>query len=205
MKSLTTKIEQQKNYEYRDSFRWVLTGLVAMLILCVLLTAAVVYKAIFPGTTKYYVSMTTGEVIRLPSLNEPVVTNAYIVQWSSIAARAALTLDFGNYSTQLKEASVYFSNKGWSAFSDALESSGLLETVKGKKLMMNAVVSKTPLIRFSGVVHGSFMWRISMPVLVNYGSASDQRQRILNVSMVVSRVSTLDVPQGIQIIDFEAK
>ena len=26
MKSMTNKIEQQKNYEYRDSFRWVLTG-----------------------------------------------------------------------------------------------------------------------------------------------------------------------------------
>lgn len=205
MKSLTTKLEQQKNYEYRDSFRWVLTGLVAMLILCVLLITAVAYKAIFPGETKYYASMTTGQVIRLPSLSEPVVTNSYIVQWASLASRTALNLDFLNYSKQLDDASVYFSDKGWSAFSSALKSSGLLETVKNKKLMMNTVVPTTPIIRFSGIVRGRFMWRISMPVLVSFGSASDQRQRIMNVSMIVSRVPALDTPQGVQIIDFEAK
>ena len=75
MKSMSKKIEQQKNYEYRDSFRWVLTGLVIMLIICAILTAAVSYKAIFPGQAKYYASMTTGQVIPLPSLSEPVVTN----------------------------------------------------------------------------------------------------------------------------------
>jgi intracellular multiplication protein IcmL len=205
MKSMNHKLEQQKNYEYRDSFRWVLTSLVAMLILCVILSACVGYKAIFPGQAKYYASMTTGQVIPLPPLNEPVVTNKYIVEWASSATRAAFSLDFGNYDQQLKAASVYFTSNGWSAFNKALDSSGLLEIVKSKKLMMSAIVPKTPVIVYTGVFNGRYMWRISLPVLVTYGSASEQRQRQLNVNMVVSRVSALDTPQGIQIIDFEAK
>jgi intracellular multiplication protein IcmL len=205
MKSLSNKLEQQKNYEYRDSFRWVLTGLVAMLVLCAILTSAIAYKAIFPGQTKYYASMTTGEVVPIPALSEPVVTNVYILQWAALAARTALNLDFVNYSKQMEAASIYFSSKGWSAFSSALDSSGLLETVKSKKLLMNAIVPTTPTIRFTGVVRGRYMWRITMPVLVTFGSASDERQRQLSVTMIISRVPALDTPQGIQITDFEAK
>lgn len=205
MKSMTNKIEQQKNYEYRDSFRWVLIGLILLLILGVLLTAMVAYKAIFPGKVKYYASMTTGQVIPLPALDEPVVTNDYILTWASLAARAALNLDFVNYDKQLKAASVYFTNNGWDAFSSSLDNSGLLKTIQAKKLVMSAVVPGDPIILFAGVAHGRYMWKISMPVLVTYGSASDQRQRQLKVNMIVSRVPVLDVPQGIQIIDFEAK
>jgi intracellular multiplication protein IcmL len=205
MRSMTDKIEQQKNYEYRDSFRWVLIGLIVLLILGVLLTAAVMYKAIFPGKVKYYASMTTGEVIPLPALDEPVVTNDYILTWAALAARAALNLDFVNYDKQLKEASVYFTSSGWNAFSSSLNNSGLLKTIQDKKLVMNAVVPNDPIIVFAGVSHGRYVWRLSMPVLVTYGSASDQRQRQLRVSMVVSRVPVLDIPQGIQITDFEAK
>lgn len=205
MKSMSYKAQQQKNFEYRDSFRWVLTGLVVMLIISVILSAAVGYKAIYPGKTKYYASMTTGEVIPLPPLSEPVVTDQYILQWASLATRAALNLDFVNYDKQLKTAEIYFTDNGWSAFTKALDKSGLLSTVQAKKLMMSAVVPNTPIITFAGVAHGRYMWRISMPVLVTYGSASDQRQRKMTATIVVSRVPVLDTPEGIQIVDFEAK
>jgi intracellular multiplication protein IcmL len=205
MKSLSNKIEQQKNYEYRDSFRWVLNGLVAMMIVCAILTTCVGYKAIFPGQAKYYASMTTGEVIPLPALSEPVVTNKYILEWAALATRAALNLDFVNYSKQLNSASVYFTSSGWNAFSSALDKSGLLKTVQSKKLLMSAVVPGTPVIRFNGVIHGRYIWRISMPVLVTFGSASEERQRKMSVTMIVSRVPVLDTAQGIQITDFEAK
>lgn len=205
MKSISQKIEQQKNYEYRDSFRWVLTGLVAMLILCVLLAGMVSYKAIFPGETKYYATMTTGQVIPLPPLSEPVVTNTYLLEWASLATRAAFNLDFVNYQKQLQSASSYFTSGGWSAFNKALDSSGLLNDVKDKKLIMSAVVERSPLIQFQGKISGRYIWRLQLPILVTYGSASEQRQRSMTVTLIISRVPAIDTPQGILISDFEAK
>lgn len=205
MKSISQKLEQQKNYEYRDSFRWVLTGLVVMLILCGILTAAVSYKAIFPGQTKYYATMTTGQVIPLPPLTQPVVTNAYLLEWVSLATRTAFNLDFVNYQKQLDTASTYFTSNGWDAFNKALTSSGLLEAVQSKKLIMSAIVAGSPIIQFQGQVSGRYIWRVRLPILVTYGSASDQRQRRMMVTMIVSRVPALDTPQGILITDFEAK
>ncbi len=205
MKSFSQKIEQQKNFEYRDSFRWVLTGLVIMLIICALLTAAVSYKAIFPGQHKYYASMTTGQVIPLPPLSQPVVTNTYLLEWAGLATRAAFNLDFVNYQTQLDAASANFTSGGWKAFSKALDTSGLLKAVQDKKLVMSAVVAGSPLIKFQGQVGGRYMWSLQMPILVTFGSASDQQQRSMTVTMVVSRVPALDTPQGILITDFEAR
>lgn len=149
--------------------------------------------------------MTTGEIIPLPSLSEPVVTNTYILEWASTATRAAFTLDFVNYKSQLDKASVNFTRGGWRAFSNALDSSGLLALVQDKKLLMNAVVSGQPIIRFQGVVSGRYIWRIQMPILVSYGSASEEKQKSLSVMMIVSRVPVLDTAAGLQITDFEAK
>lgn len=205
MKSMIDKIEQQKNHEYRDSFRWVLTALIAMLMVSVILIGSIIYKAVFPGEEKFYATMTTGQVVPLSPLDEPVVTNKYILEWSTRATRTALNLDFVNYSKQLQSASEYFTSSGWSAFSGALDKSGLLEAVKSQKLMMSAVVPKSPIIRFNGVISGRHIWRISMPVLVTFGSASDQRQRQMDVTMIISRVPALDTPEGIQITDFEVK
>jgi intracellular multiplication protein IcmL len=205
MKSFSNKAEQQKNYEYRDSFRWVLTGLVTMLIVCAILTAAVAYKAIFPGKIKYYASMTTGQVIPLPSLSEPVVTDKYLLEWASLATRAAFNLDFVNYQKQLQDASIYFTSRGWDGFSKALNDAGLLDTVKSKKLLMSAIIPKAPVIGFSGLINGRHVWKVTMPVLVTFGSASDERQRQITITMIVSRVPALETPEGIQITDFEAK
>lgn len=205
MKSMTHKLEQQKNFEYRDSFRWVLTALIVLSIAGILLAAGVIYKAIFPGEQRYYASMTTGEVIPLPSLEEPVVTNTYILEWASTATRAAFNLDFVNYKAQLDKASENFTSGGWRAFSKALDDSGLLPIVIDKKLMMSSVVSGQPIIRFQGSVSGRYIWRIQMPILITYGSASEQRQKALSVMMIVSRVPVLDTAVGLQITDFEAK
>jgi intracellular multiplication protein IcmL len=205
MKLMLNKVEQQKNYEYRDSFRWVLAALVGMLALSVILTAAVAYKAIFPVKAKYYASMTTGQVIPLRALSEPVVTNKYILEWAALATRAAFNLDFVNYEKQLNAASIYFTKNGWDGFNKALTDSNLLETVKSKKLVISAVVPETPVIRFEGVIGGRHFWRITLPILITFGSASEERKRELNVTMIVSRVPVLDMPEGIQISDFEAK
>jgi intracellular multiplication protein IcmL len=205
MKSMTNKLEQQKNFEYRDSFRWVLTALIVLLMVGGILAVCVIYKAIFPGQQRYYASMTSGEIIPLPSLSEPIVTNTYILDWASTATRAAFNLDFLNYQKQLDKASVNFTSSGWRAFSKALDDSKLLATVQDKKLMMDSVVSGQPIIRFQGVLNGRYIWRIQMPILISYGSASEQQQKAMSIMMIVSRVPVLDTATGLQITDFEAK
>jgi intracellular multiplication protein IcmL len=144
-------------------------------------------------------------VTPLHSLSEPVLTSQYILEWASLAARKAFNLDFVHYEDQLAEAKPYFTPDGWDKFEAALKSSGLLESVTGKKLVMSAIVSGTPVVLNRAVIHGRFTWTMQLPVLVSFTSSSENRKEPLIITMNVQRVPSLEAPQGIQISDFQAR
>lgn len=152
--------------------------------------------------TKYYATTTSGQVVPMHSLSQPVVTKSYLLQWASIAARTAFNLDFVHYDSQLKSAQTNFTPQGWSEFQAALTKSGLLQTVQDNKLEMSAIVSGTPVIISSGVVNGRYTWRVQLPILVTFTSASSSSQQNWLLTMNIQRISTLDAYKGIQISDF---
>ena len=87
----------------------------------------------------------------------------------------------------------------------AMNKSGLLSTVKKEKLEMSAIVSGPPVIVHTAVIHGRFTWRVQLPVLVTFTSASQTRESHWIVTMNIQRISTLDAYKGIQISDFKAE
>lgn len=193
----------EKNNLYRDHYRRALKFVVMLSVSAVILTAVLAYQCLRTPTLKYYATTTEGRVIPLYSLSQPVITNSYLLQWASLAARGAFNLDFTHYQAQMAQAKPYFTSDGWQKFSAAMKSSGLLDTVINKKLIMSAVVAKAPVILFRGVVQGRFTWRIQLPLLVNFESASENSsaQHWL-VTMNIQRVPTLTAPKGIEISDF---
>ena len=77
-----------------------------------------------------------------------------------------------------------------------------MEAVKAKKLIVSAVATRAPVILQKGILNGRFAWRVQMPVLVTYQSASEFTQQSNVVTMLISRVSTLNSPRGIGISQF---
>jgi len=199
------ELEAQKNILYRDHYRRTIKGIVAMSVITIALTAVLVVLMVTREQPKYFATMTTGRVVPMHSLSQPVITNKYLLQWASLATRTAFNIDWVHYDTQLQTAKSDFTSSGWSQFMSAMNSSGLLTTVKDKKLQMTAVVSGTPVIINTGVVHGRFTWRVQLPVLVTFNSASMSRESHWMVTMNIQRISTLDAYKGIQISDFKAE
>ena len=85
---------------------------------------------------------------------------------------------------------------------DALQQSSNLEAVKSKKLIVSAVATRAPIILQKGELNGSFSWRVQMPILVTYQSASEFTQQNNVVTMLITRISTLQSPRGIGISQF---
>lgn len=202
MKQQNQDIEFGHNIVYRDKYHKTLSGLLFMILVAAALSVILAFINMEQKKASFYATTSAGLVIPLHSLAEPIVTNAYLVQWVSLATRKSLNLDFLHYEEQLDQARGYFTPGGWQKFQGALDKSGLLKTVQDKKLMMNAVVSDTAVILNQAILHGRFTWRIQLPLLVTYGSASQQYKTKLLVTMNVQRVSTLDTSEGIQISDF---
>ena len=200
---MSMESQYQKNNLYRDHYRMALGGTIFLGIICACLVALFIMMTLTTEQPKYYATTTTGEVIPLQSLSEPVITNSYLLQWASLATRAAYNLDFTNYQSELQAASPFFTPDGFQKLQAAFNSSGLLDTVVQKKLIMSAIVSGAPIIINSFVLYGRHNWVIQLPLLVSFESASEHRRVHVLVTMRVQRVPVLDSEKGIQISDFQ--
>jgi len=133
------------------------------------------------------------------------------LQWANQAAIASFTYNFVNFRDELQASSGFFTAEGWDQFLTALQQSNILDAVKAKKLIVSAVATRAPIILQKGILNGVYFWRVQMPILVTYQSASEftQQNNVVTmlitrvvVTMLITRVSTLNSPRGIGIAQF---
>ena len=202
---MNTQLQENEftlNEFYRDNYRRTMKWLSIMVIVCAVLVVILAWMNYGRKQPAYYAAMTTGEVIPMHSLSEPVVTSNFIIQWSELVARRIYNLNFSTYQQQLAQAQDRFTPQGWEKMNEALKSSGLISTLVDNRLIISSVVSGPPVIVGRMVINGRFTWRVQMKLLVSYESASETKQNQLLITMNVQRIPTLDSAQGIQISDF---
>lgn len=191
-----------RNNFYRDGQRKMIVILLISMAANFLLAAMLTYIILHPPAPKYFATSINGRITPLFPLNEPNQSDSAVLQWANQAAIAAFTYNFVNYQTELQASSGFFTADGWDQFLTALQQSNNLDAVKAKKLIVSAVATKAPIILQKGLLNGSYAWRIQMPILVTYQSASEFSQQNNVVTMLVTRVSTLNSPRGIGISQF---
>lgn len=196
-----TAVALRNNY-YKDGQRKLVLVLLISMAANLLFAFTLGWIMTHPPAPKYFATSVNGRITPLFPLNEPNQSDSAILQWANQAAIAAFTFNFVNYRSELQAASGFFTSEGWTQFLQALEDSGNLEAVKAKKLVVSAVATRAPIILQKGILNNRYSWRIQMPLLVTYQSASEFSQQNNVVTMLVTRVSTLNSPRGIGISQF---
>ncbi|MCR9192453.1 MAG: type IVB secretion system apparatus protein IcmL/DotI [Gammaproteobacteria bacterium] len=191
-----------RNNFYRDGQRKMILILLFSIVGNVILASMLTYVITHPPAPKYFATSINGRITPLVALNAPNQSDSAILQWANQAAIATFSYNFVNYRSELVASSGFFTAAGWDQFISALGASNNLEAVKAKKLVVSAVATSAPVILQKGVLNGRYAWRIQMPILVTYQSASEFSQQNLNVTMLVTRVDTLNSPRGIGIAQF---
>ncbi|WP_058533119.1 type IVB secretion system apparatus protein IcmL/DotI [Legionella saoudiensis] len=191
-----------RNKFYKDSQRKVMLALLVALLVNLVLASMLVYMVTHPPAPRYFATSINGRITPLFPLNEPNQSDSAVLQWANQAAIAAFTYNFVNYRDELQASSGFFTAEGWDQFLNALQQSNNLDAVKAKKLIVSAVATRAPIILQKGVLNGSYSWRVQMPILVTYQSASEFTQQNNVVTMLITRVSTLNSPRGIGISQF---
>ena len=191
-----------RNTFYRDGQRKMILILLTSMLANFVLGILLVYMITHPPAPKYFATSINGRITPLFPLNEPNQSDSAVLQWANQAAIAAFTYNFVNYRTELQASSGFFTAEGWDQFLTALQQSNNLDAVKVKKLIVSAVATRAPIILQKGVLNGQYSWRVQMPLLVSYQSASEFSQQNNVVTMLITRVSTLNSPRGIGIAQF---
>ncbi len=188
-----------RNNFYRDSYRRVLAGLLFLLVINGILCAVLGYLVTHRPGPEYFATTAEGRLIRLYPLSRPVLTPAELLQWATLAATSVNTYNFVNWRKELQTASENFTPNGWKEYQDALKKSRTLETVIAKKLTVNAVATGAPVILDQGVVNGEYKWKVQLPILKTYESTTTRISQPELLTMLITRVPTLDSPRGIAI------
>jgi intracellular multiplication protein IcmL len=188
-----------RNEFYKDSYRRVMLALLFSVIMNVWLVIAAVYLYTYTPPPKYFATSIDGRYTPIVALDVANQSDASVLQWANQAAIAAYSYNFVNYREELRAASGFFTGEGWQQFVNALEQSNNLDAVKAKKLIVSAVATGAPIILQKGLLNGRYAWRIQMPVRVTYQSANEFTQNDNIITLLVTRVSTLNSPRGIGI------
>ncbi|WP_133128943.1 type IVB secretion system apparatus protein IcmL/DotI [Legionella nagasakiensis] len=191
-----------RNQFYRDGQRKIILILLVSMLVNIILGGILTYIVTHPPAPKYFATSINGRITPLFPLNEPNQSDSAVLQWANQAAIAAFSYNFVNYRSELQAASGFFTADGWTQFLNALQQSNNLDAVKAKKLIVSAVATRAPIILQKGVLNNRFSWRVQMPILVTYQSASEFSQQNNVVTMLITRVSTLNSPRGIGIAQF---
>lgn len=191
-----------RNSFYKDGQRKMMLILLISAIGNLIFALILTYIITHPPAPKYFATSINGRITPLVPLNAPNQSDSAVLQWANQAAIATFSYNFVNYRTELVAASGFFTADGWDQFISALGSSNNLDAIKAKKLVVSAVATSAPVILQKGELNGRYAWRIQMPMLVTYQSASEFSQQNLNVTMLVTRVDTLNSPRGIGIAQF---
>lgn len=191
-----------RNKFYKDSQRKIMLALLVSVLVNFVMGSLLVYIITHPPMPKYFATTINGRITPLFPLNEPNQSDSAVLQWANQAAIAAFSYNFVNYRDELQAASGFFTPSGWQQFLNALQQSNNLEAVRVKKLVVSAVATRAPIILEKGVLNGRYSWRVQMPILVTYQSASEFTQQNNVVTLLITRISTLNSPRGIGISQF---
>jgi len=191
-----------RNKFYHDGQRKMVIALLISLIVNLIMGCMIFYILSHPPMPKYFATSIDGRITPLNSLDEPNQSDSAVLQWANQAAIAAFTYNFVNYRSELQSSSGFFTADGWQQFISALTQSNNLAAVKAKKLIVSAVATRAPIILQKGLLNNRWSWRVQMPLLVTYQSASEFSQQNNVVTMLITRVSTLNYPRGIGISQF---
>lgn len=191
-----------RNSFYRDGQHKLFVVLLLSMVVNFLLVGSIGYIFLNPPAPVYFATSINGRITPLFPLEEPNQSDSAVLQWANQAATAAFTYNFVNYRTELQASSGFFTADGWTQFLNALKDSNNLDAVKAKKLIVSAVATRAPVILQKGLLNGRYSWRVQMPILVTYQSASEFSQQNNVVTILITRVSTLNSPRGIGIAQF---
>ncbi|HLB42393.1 MAG TPA: DotI/IcmL/TraM family protein [Gammaproteobacteria bacterium] len=189
------------NNFYHRHFHHIIIGVIISIIVMMVLIVLVLYQTSHIPLPVFLAVQSNEQRMELKSYEEPNLLPDTILRWASKAATIASTYDFSNYNNQLAVARPYFTESGWSSYQRSV--TRLINAIVANQLVVNGIVTGTPVISNQGPLGVDYAWQVQMPFLVAYQPASaPPYQRSYFVVLTIVKVPTSSNPQGIGIDQF---
>ena len=185
---------------YRAQFRRAMKLALALTVaLCASLDVAAILLLNQPKP-QYFATTPDLRLAPMVPLDQPLLTQSGLLTWVSDAITGAMSLNFLEWREKLESIRPHFDDAAYKSFLASLQSSGVLDMIRGKRLSASAVATRTPVIIASGLVGGKATWKVEFPLIVSYESSQgvESTQKLL-ATVLVCRASTAKTPRGVVI------
>jgi intracellular multiplication protein IcmL len=190
-----------RNNFYRDNYRRIMKLLLILTATLVVMIAIIFYLLAHRPQPKYFATTQAGRVLELIPLSTPMLSSTALLNWASELATATFTYNYLNYRQQIQALQPNFGANTWKDFLAELKK-GNIEAMVKRKLAVTAVPSGAPVILSQGNLNGRYTWKVQVPILAKYVSASDTYQNQYLVTMTIVRVSTLENQNGVAVSQY---
>ena len=185
---------------YRTQFRRTMKlalGLSAALCMSIAVTTLLLLNQPRP---QYFAATPDLRLAPMVPLDQPLLTQEGLLTWTVNAITGAISLNFLEWREKLETLRPNFDDAAYKSFLASLQSSGVLDMIRDKRLSASAIATRAPVIIASGLVGGKATWKIEFPLIVSYESSQgvENTQKLL-ATVLVCRASTAKTPRGVAI------
>ncbi|MDR1777981.1 MAG: DotI/IcmL/TraM family protein [Desulfovibrio sp.] len=185
---------------YSSQYRRAMKLALALVLGLLSAVAVIAFLVLTRPTPKYFAATPDLRLAPLIPLDKPVLTQQGLLNWVSETITSAVSLDFLEWRDKLSRVREHFDNDAYKSFLASMQSSGILDMIRDKRLSVSAVVTRAPVIIDSGAIGGKATWKIEFPLVVSYESSLgvESTQRLM-ATVLVCRASTVTSPRGVVI------
>jgi intracellular multiplication protein IcmL len=185
---------------YKAQFQRVMKLALCMALALCSALAVIAVLALTRPTPRYFAATPDLRLAPLIPLDKPVLTQQGLLNWVSETITNAVSLDFLEWREKLTRSREHFEDEAFKSFVASLNSSGILDMIRDKRLSVSAAVTRAPVIIASGLVGGKATWKIEFPLVVSYESSQGvESTQNLMATVLVCRASTVTSPRGVVI------
>lgn len=185
---------------YRSQFRRSMKLALFLIVALCLSLAVSIFLILNQPKPQYFAATPDLRLAPMIPLDQPLLTQEGLLTWASNAITGAMSLNFLEWREKLETIRPHFEDEAFKSFLASLQSSGVLDMIRDKRLSASAVTTRAPVIIASGLVNGTATWRIEFPLIVSYESSQgvESTQKLL-ATVLVCRASTAKTPRGVVI------
>ena len=185
---------------YRTQFRRVMKLALGLVVAQGISLAVIALLFLNQPGPRYFAATPDLRLAPLIPLDQPVLTQEGLLTWASDTITGAMSLNFLEWREKLESIRKNFDDEAFKSFLASLNSSGILDMIREKRLSASAITTRAPVIVASGLVGGKASWRIEFPLIVSYESSQgvESTQRLV-ATVLVCRASTVNTPRGVVI------
>ena len=191
-----------RNAFYRDNYRRAVMALLLVLLINIGLIIGLVFEWTHPPKPQYFSATADGRIIEIHPLSDPVVTNQFVLQWATNAARRTYSWDFIHWQQNLQDASNYFTASGWKTFLAQLKASNNLNTLQKYHMVTDVTITGAPKLLANALIDGHYVWKISLPMSIKYTNGKKAIYQTAEVTLLVIREPVWRHPDRIAINNF---